>query len=80
MTALTCWMFEGRYTVGTDCMSTYAIGDIHGNLEALDSLLAQIEPELKTEDTVVLLGDYIDRGPNSKGCIERILQLRAAAP
>lgn len=80
MTALTCWMFEGRYTIRTDCMSTYAIGDIHGNLEALDSLLAQIEPELKIEDTVVLLGDYIDRGPNSKGCIERILQLRAAAP
>ena len=61
-------------------MSTYAIGDIHGNLLALDSLLAQIEPELKSEDTVVFLGDYIDRGPNSKGCVERILQLREEKP
>ena len=61
-------------------MSTYANGDIHGNLGALDSLLAQIEPELDAEDTVVLLGDYIDRGLNSKDCIERILRLRAEAP
>ena len=61
-------------------MPTYAIGDIHGNLVALDSLLTQIEPELKSGDTVVFLGDYIDRGPSSKECIERILQLRADAP
>jgi serine/threonine protein phosphatase 1 len=61
-------------------VSTYAIGDIHGNLGALDALVRRIEPELKNGDTVVLLGDYIDRGPNSKGCIERILQLRADAP
>ena len=61
-------------------MSTYAIGDIHGNLEALDSLLSQIEPELETGDTLVFLGDFIDRGPNSKGCVDRILRLKAEAP
>jgi serine/threonine protein phosphatase 1 len=61
-------------------MSTYAIGDIHGNLLALDSLLAQVEPELQSGDTIVFLGDYIDRGPNSRGCIERILRLNAEAP
>jgi serine/threonine protein phosphatase 1 len=61
-------------------MSTYAIGDIHGNLLALDSLLAQIEPELKSADTVVFLGDYIDRGPDSKGCVDRILRFRDEAP
>jgi len=61
-------------------MPTYAIGDVHGNLGALDAVILQIEPELKSGDTVVFLGDYIDRGPDSKGCIERILQFRTEAP
>lgn len=58
-------------------MSTYAIGDIHGNLAALDSLLRQIGPELGPGDVLVFLGDYIDRGAHSKGCIERIVRLKA---
>jgi serine/threonine protein phosphatase 1 len=81
MMALTSQMFDLRYTVRPVYpMSTYAIGDIHGNLDALDALVLQIEPELHTRDTVVFLGDYIDRGPNSKGCIQRILRLKAEAP
>ena len=44
-------------------MSTIAIGDLHGNLEALDDLLEELTPEIKSEDTIVFLGDYIDRGP-----------------
>jgi serine/threonine protein phosphatase 1 len=59
---------------------TIAIGDIHGNREALDDLLARIRPELSGGDTVVFLGDYIDRGPDTKGCIDSILQLRADSP
>jgi serine/threonine protein phosphatase 1 len=58
-------------------VSSIAIGDIHGNLEALNDLLAQIEPTVMKGDTVIFLGDYIDRGPDSRGCIERILRLRA---
>lgn len=57
-------------------MSVIAIGDLHGNLEALNSLLAQIVPEMRPDDTLVFLGDYIDRGPDAKGCIERILRLK----
>jgi serine/threonine protein phosphatase 1 len=57
-------------------MSTIAIGDIHGNLEALDELLKQLTPEIKSEDTIVFLGDYIDRGPDSKACIQRIIEFR----
>ena len=57
-------------------MSTTAIGDIHGNMRALDDLLARLAPELGGDDTVVFLGDYIDRGPDSKRCIERILDFR----
>ena len=58
-------------------MATIAIGDIHGNAKALQDLLGQLAAELTAADTVVFLGDYIDRGPDSRGCIERILQFRA---
>lgn len=61
-------------------MSVIAIGDMHGNSNALDDLLTRVIPELRPEDTLVLLGDYIDRGPDSKGCIERILRLRRESP
>jgi serine/threonine protein phosphatase 1 len=51
-------------------------GDIHGNFRALDDLLGKISQEIGSGDTVVFLGDYIDRGPDSKGCIQRILDFR----
>jgi serine/threonine protein phosphatase 1 len=53
---------------------TIAIGDIHGCLAALDALLAAIRPG--GEDTLVALGDYVDRGPDSRGTIERLLALQ----
>ncbi len=52
---------------------TIAIGDIHGCLAALETLLAAIRP--RSDDTLVLLGDYVDRGPQSRGVIERLLDL-----
>jgi serine/threonine protein phosphatase 1 len=52
---------------------TIAIGDIHGCLAALESLLAAIRPG--PEDTIVTLGDYVDRGPDASGVIERLLGL-----
>ena len=61
-------------------MATIAIGDIHGNRAALDDLLARLDGEIAAEDTVVFLGDYIDRGPASKECVERILRFRAETP
>ncbi len=54
-------------------------GDIHGQSLALRGLLAQILPEMRPTDTLVFLGDYIDRGPDSKGCIEEILRLKSNA-
>jgi serine/threonine protein phosphatase 1 len=60
-------------------MATFAIGDIHRNIRALDDLLAHISPEVDAADTVVFLGDYIDRGPDSRGCVERILDFRQTA-
>lgn len=61
-------------------MATFAIGDIHGNRPALEEVLGQLVPELTSRDTVVFLGDYIDRGSDSKGCVDRILQFRDATP
>jgi len=57
-------------------MATVAIGDIHGNLEALQDLLSKVIPELDSNDELVFLGDYIDRGPDSRECIETILSLK----
>ncbi|HEX3724636.1 MAG TPA: metallophosphoesterase family protein [Pirellulales bacterium] len=51
-----------------------AIGDVHGCRAALQALLAQIQPTRL--DTIVTLGDYIDRGPDSKGVLETLLALR----
>lgn len=56
-------------------MAVIAVGDIHGNLRALDDLLDQVTSEIGSGDTIIFLGDFIDRGPDSKGCIERILDL-----
>ena len=61
-------------------MSIIAIGDIHGESQCLADLLSQVVPEMRSEDTLVFLGDYIDRGPDSRGCVEKILQLQSTAP
>jgi len=55
-------------------MRLFAIGDIHGCLHELDELLAEIKPT--KDDTLLTLGDIIDRGPDSKGVIQRLLQLK----
>ncbi len=54
---------------------TIAIGDIHGCLTALQTLLDLIRPT--PEDTIITLGDYVDRGPDSKGVIDRLIQLNS---
>jgi len=51
----------------------YAIGDIHGGSRTFRALLEQIQ--LKHTDRLYLLGDYIDRGNDSKGVLDTILQL-----
>ncbi|HEY4761771.1 MAG TPA: metallophosphoesterase family protein [Thermoguttaceae bacterium] len=51
------------------------IGDIHGCLAALNTLLDIIKPEV--DDTIVTLGDYIDRGPDSRGVIDRMIELQS---
>ena len=57
-------------------MATIAVGDIHGNRLALNDILVQIRSEAAAGDTIVFLGDYIDRGPDTKGCVDAILGLQ----
>jgi serine/threonine protein phosphatase 1 len=58
----------------------YAIGDIHGRRDCLDALLAKIEADdaahAPPRTTLVFLGDLVDRGPDSRGVVARLNELR----
>lgn len=55
-------------------MRIYAVGDIHGRSDLLqrmrDLVAADIERSRPDEARIVLLGDYVDRGPNTKGVLD----------
>lgn len=51
----------------------YVIGDVHGCAEELKILLHQLP--LDQESTLLFLGDYVDRGPNSRGVIDTVLNI-----
>lgn len=57
----------------------YAVGDIHGRLDLLQSLLDLIDADARASGhagrrTLVFLGDYVDRGPDSRGVVERLMR------
>lgn len=56
----------------------YAVGDIHGRLDLLEAILALIEADAPASGHVerrilVFLGDYVDRGPDSRGVVDRVI-------
>ncbi len=59
----------------------YAIGDVHGRLDALDALLEAIWLDRATagQAVIVMLGDYVDRGPASREVLDRLMGLRNVA-
>jgi serine/threonine protein phosphatase 1 len=57
-------------------MKRYAIGDIHGCLKTFQAILKQIN--YSKGDELILLGDYVDRGPDSKGVFDFIFELLEA--
>lgn len=61
---------------GAAGMRAYAVGDIHGRLDLLENLLDQIEADLQSSTArrnfIVFLGDFIDRGPESRGVVEHL--------
>lgn len=60
----------------------YAVGDIHGNLKELKTLLDFVftQDPLTENDLVVFLGDYIDRGPASCEVVNYVRDFRASNP
>jgi hypothetical protein len=57
----------------------YAVGDIHGCLEKVLRLLAALRYD-PAADRLIFLGDYIDRGPHSKGVLDLMLSLQRENP
>jgi len=58
----------------------YAIGDIHGRLDLFERMIQHIradEMAVAERPLIVLLGDYVDRGPDSAGVLSRVLKLQA---
>lgn len=51
----------------------YAVGDIHGQIDLLDHALDLIVADGGPNAQIVFLGDYVDRGPNCSGVIERLI-------
>ena len=58
---------------------SFIVGDIHGELAALERTLALLPP-LQATDTLIFLGDYLDRGPASARVIERVMNLPDHTP
>lgn len=65
---------------GLPASRAYAIGDVHGRLDLLDALLQTIEEDSRARPAaktfIVLLGDLVDRGPDSRGVVDRLLNYR----
>ena len=63
-------------TIPNENTRLYVIGDIHGRLDLLDRVIAAIQHDVEMHDShalTVTLGDYIDRGPNSRGVLDRLI-------
>lgn len=56
----------------------FVVGDVHGCLDELDRLLDRLAPE--GADTLCFLGDYVDRGPDPRGVVERLVRLGGEGP
>jgi serine/threonine protein phosphatase 1 len=68
----------------TEGQRLYAIGDVHGRRDLLEATLARLREDLARRPhpapRVICLGDYIDRGPDSRGVVETLIELRDAGP
>ncbi len=57
---------------------TIIIGDVHGMLRELESLLGRLQPT--PGDTAVFVGDLVDKGPDSVGVVRRVRELADTVP
>ena len=65
---------RGAMRVTDQARRIIAIGDIHGCIHALESLMVAIRPT--PDDTIVVLGDFIDQGWETRAVIDRLISLR----
>lgn len=54
-------------------MRLFAIGDVHGCYAMMMALLGEIEKHKQSDDTIVFLGDYTDRGPDTKSVHKELI-------
>ncbi|MCB1838992.1 MAG: serine/threonine protein phosphatase [Rhodospirillales bacterium] len=70
---------NNRYTI-PEGYRVYAIGDVHGHLDALELMHREISHDLQDRPDltahIVYLGDYIDRGPHSAHTIDKLVKLK----
>lgn len=68
---------EGHVPRIPDGRCVYAVGDIHGRADLLERLLEQIWADApETSNTLVFLGDYVDRGPSTKAVLDLLIDLK----
>ncbi len=65
-----------RFETFSDEVRLYVIGDIHGRSDLLDKIVEEIYRDMEThkggECLTITLGDYVDRGPDSRGVLDRL--------
>jgi serine/threonine protein phosphatase 1 len=75
-------MERAAMTDATEGQRLYAIGDVHGRRDLLEDVLDRIGADLRRRPHprphVIMLGDYADRGPDTRGVIARLIALEAS--
>lgn len=71
---------QARRDASTDGRLLYAVGDVHGRLDLLDGLVERMTEDFRAlgrqdRPVLIMLGDYIDRGPRSAAVIDRLIEL-----
>jgi serine/threonine protein phosphatase 1 len=57
-------------------VKTIVVGDVHGHADKLRRLLPALQARAEAGDSLVFVGDYVDRGPDSRGVIDQVLELQ----
>jgi len=75
---------QSRRPSSTDGRVVYAVGDIHGRLDLLDGLIERMTEDYgamgrQDPPVLIMLGDYVDRGPQSSAVIDRLIALKGQA-
>src|SRR5215813_1224881 len=78
------WEFATRLGPSTGCsiaMMTFAVGDVHGCVDKLVGLVAQCLRHAGDQPSrFVFIGDYIDRGPDSRAVIDFVMAMQRQSP